>query len=96
MQRSEGRPFHLFGKGADEMNRRSLPFYPLLILAAAAGCSPNHGPITECVVSDSRGNAWTRSDDVSPLGAQDAALIACGQESPDPTSCVVTRCEGHW
>jgi hypothetical protein len=68
----------------------------MLVIVVAAGCSNDSvGPVTECVVADSRGASWTRSD-LTPLGAEDAALIACGQQSADPTSCVVTKCQPRW
>ncbi len=69
---------------------------PILMVMVAAGCSgASVGPVTECVAADSRGVSWTRAD-LTPLGAEDAALIACGQESADPTTCVVSRCGQRW
>ena len=67
----------------------------ILLLVGCAGGGSSGGPITECTAADSRGAGWTGSD-ITPLGAEDAALIACGQQSGDPTSCVVSKCQQRW
>jgi hypothetical protein len=61
---------------------------------SVAGCA-DEGPITDCIVADGRGSEW-RGSDITPLGAQEAAIIACGQQSPDPTTCVVKGCRARW
>lgn len=65
-----------------------------IVLLALAGCA-GQGPITDCVVADARGNQWQGSD-ATPLGAEEAARIACGRDSPEPSSCVVRSCQGRW
>lgn len=72
--------------------RQLLPI--LLAILALAACAGS-GPITDCVVQDSRGNLW-RGSDVTPLSAEETARIACGSESPDPGSCRVQSCGGRW
>ncbi len=65
------------------------------IALGTTACTRGGGPITDCFVADSRGASWKGSD-ITPLGAEDAAMIACGQQSADPTSCVVTTCAPRW
>jgi hypothetical protein len=67
----------------------------LILVAASVTACADQGPVTDCIVADSRGNAWQGSD-VTPLSAQETARIACGRESPDPTSCTVKSCTGRW